>query len=123
MVRIAGVRLQDSKVAWVALTGIYGIGAVTAKRILAVAGVDLGLRVNALSDSQWKDIRAQIDLNYTVEGDLRKVIELNIRAMVSIKCYRGLKHRSGLPVRGQNTHNNARTRKGRGKAITNKKKV
>ena len=122
MARIAGVDLPREKRVEIGLTYIYGIGRVSSNRILEAAGVDPNTRVRDLTDDEVKRISAVIDETQTVEGDLRREIALNIKRLQEIGCYRGIRHRKGLPVRGQNTKNNARTRKGVKKTVANKKK-
>lgn len=122
MARIAGVDLPREKRAEVGLTYIFGIGRATATKILAEAGVDSSRRVHQLSDDEVNRIRRIIDANYRVEGVLRGEIARNIKRLMDIGCYRGLRHRRGLPVRGQRTHTNARTHKGPRRAIAGKKK-
>ena len=122
MARIAGVDLPREKRVEIGLTYIYGIGRVSANRILEAANVDPDTRVRDLTDDEVKRISAVIDETQTVEGDLRREIALNIKRLQEIGCYRGIRHRKGLPVRGQNTKNNARTRKGVKKTVANKKK-
>ncbi len=112
MARIAGVDLPRDKKVEYALTYIYGIGLSSAKKIVAAAGVDPNTRVRDLTESEVSELRRQIEGNYTVEGDLRRELSMNIRRLMEIGCYRGLRHRRGLPVRGQRTKTNARTRKG-----------
>ena len=121
MARIAGVDIPRDKRVVVSLTYIYGIGNTTAKQILANAGVSEEVRVRDLTNDQTDAIRAEID-KLKVEGDLRREINLNIKRLMEIGSYRGIRHRRGLPVRGQNTKNNARTRKGKAVAIAGKKK-
>ena len=121
MARIAGVDIPRDKRVVVSLTYIYGIGNSTAKQILANAGVSEEVRVRDLTNDQTDAIRAEID-KLKVEGDLRREINLNIKRLMEIGSYRGIRHRRGLPVRGQNTKNNARTRKGKAVAIAGKKK-
>ena len=121
MARIAGIDLPRDKRIVIGLTYIYGIGNTTAKKILAAAGVSEDVRVRDLTPDQEDKIRAEVD-NYKVEGDLRRDVALDIKRMVEIGCYRGIRHRKGLPVRGQRTKTNARTRKGPAKTIANKKK-
>ena len=123
MARIAGVDLPREKRVEIGLTYIYGIGRVSADRILEAANVDPSTRVRDLTDDEVKRISAVIDETMTVEGDLRREIALNIKRLQEIGCYRGIRHRKGLPVRGQRTKNNARTRKGPKKTIANKKKA
>ena len=122
MARIAGVDLPRDKRVEIGLTYIYGIGRVSANKILAEAKVNPDTRCRDLTDNEVKDISAIIDKDYTVEGDLRREIALNIKTLQEIGCYRGIRHRRGLPVRGQKTKTNARTRKGPKKTIANKKK-
>ena len=122
MARIAGVDLPREKRVEIGLTYIYGIGRVSADRILEAANVDPSTRVRDLTDDEVKRISAVIDETMTVEGDLRREIALNIKRLQEIGCYRGIRHRKGLPVRGQNTKNNARTRKGPKRTVANKKK-
>src|SRR4030042_3190992 len=123
MARIVGVDLPKNKRGEVGLTYIYGIGRCTAQNILDEAGVDRNLKVKDWNDEQQTKIRAIINDRYKVEGELRSVVQLNIKRLMDIGCYRGIRHRIGLPVRGQSTKNNARTRKGRRKTIANKKKA
>lgn len=122
MARIAGVDLPKNKRIEVALTYIYGIGRVTAQKILNLADVDWNIRTKDLNDDQVARIRDIIDKNYKVEGDLRREVALNIKRLMEIGCYRGLRHKLGLPVRGQRTHTNSRTRKGPRKPIGGRKK-
>lgn len=122
-IRIVGVDLPQNKCGEVGLTYIYGIGRSSAKKILAEAGVDPTLKVENWTDDQAAKIREIIGANYKVEGDLRSETQLNIKRLMDIGCYRGVRHRIGLPVRGQSTKNNARTRKGRKKTVANKKKA
>ena len=122
MARIAGVDLPREKRVEVGLTYVYGIGHSSAVRILKEAGVDLDTRVRDLTDEEVARIRDVIDRTQTVEGDLRSEIALNITRLIEIGCYRGIRHRKGLPVRGQKTKTNARTRKGPRKTVANKKK-
>ncbi|WP_044147061.1 30S ribosomal protein S13 [Enterococcus faecium] len=121
MARIAGVDIPRDKRLVVSLTYIYGIGNTTAKKILADAGVSEDVRVRELTNEQTDAIRAEVD-KLKVEGDLRREVNLNIKRLMEIGSYRGIRHRRGLPVRGQNTKNNARTRKGPARAIAGKKK-
>lgn len=121
MARIAGVDLPRNKQIVIGLTYIYGIGNTTAKKILATAGVEENVRVSDLTPDQEDKIRAEVD-NYRVEGDLRREKNLNIKRLMEIGSYRGIRHRKGLPVRGQHTKNNARTRKGKKVTIAGKKK-
>ena len=122
MARIAGIDLPKDKRIEIGLTYIYGIGQNTASKILAETGVDPDIRVKDLSEADVAKLRDYIYHNLTVEGDLRREVALNIKRLVEIGCYRGLRHRRGLPVRGQRTKTNARTRKGPVKTIANKKK-
>ena len=122
MARIAGVDLPKNKRVEIGLTYIYGIGRPTATKILEETGVDPDVRVKDLSEEEVAKLRDYIDANNTVEGDLRREVALNIKRLVEIGCYRGVRHRKGLPVRGQRTKTNARTRKGPVKTIANKKK-
>ena len=122
MARIAGVDLPREKRVEIGLTYIYGIGRVSADRILEAANVDPSTRVRDLTDDEVKRISAVIDETMTVEGDLRREIALNIKRLKEIGCYRGKRHRQGLPCRGQKTKTNARTRKGPKKTLANKKK-
>ena len=122
MARIAGINLPTNKRVMIALTYIHGIGKVTSKNICDAAGVNLSMRVNELSEQEVASIRQHIDGNVMVEGDLRRERTINIKRLMDLGCYRGLRHRRGLPVRGQRTHTNARTRKGPAKAIAGKKK-
>ncbi len=122
MARIAGVDLPRNKRVVVALTYIYGIGRVSSNKILEKAGVNPDIRVRDLTDDDVRKISAVIDEEYMVEGDLRREIALNIKRLQEIGCYRGIRHRKGLPVRGQNTKTNARTRKGPKRTVANKKK-
>ena len=122
MARIAGVNIPTNKQVHVALTYFHGIGHTTAKAICEATGVDPTRRVNELSDGDVLRIREHIDGGVQVEGDLRREVAMNIKRLMDLGCYRGLRHRRGLPVRGQRTHTNARTRKGPAKAIAGKKK-
>ena len=122
MARIAGVDLPKNKRVEIGLTYIYGIGRPTATKILEETGVDPDVRVKDLSEEDVAKLRDYIDANNTVEGDLRREVALNIKRLVEIGCYRGVRHRKGLPVRGQRTKTNARTRKGPVKTIANKNK-
>ena len=123
MARIAGVDLPREKRVEIGLTYIYGIGRTTSNKILAEAGVDPDIRVRDLTDEEVDKIRVSMeDLGVLVEGDLRRDIAMNIKRLQEIGCYRGIRHRRGLPVRGQNTKNNARTRKGPKRTVANKKK-
>ena len=122
MARIAGIDLPRDKRIEVALTYVYGIGQKTATKIIKETGVDPDVRVQDMSEDDVSKLREYIDHNLTVEGDLRRTVALNIKRLTEIGCYRGLRHRRGLPVRGQRTKTNARTRKGPVKTIANKKK-
>ena len=122
MARIAGVDIPNQKRIEIALTYIYGIGVKSARDILAKTGVNPDTRAKDLTEDEIAKLRDEIDANYTVEGDLRRSVALDIKNMVEINCYRGRMHRRGLPVRGQRTKTNARTRKGPAKTIANKKK-
>ncbi len=122
MARIAGVDLPREKRVEIGLTYIYGIGQSTAKRILAATGVNPDTRVKDLTDDDQAKLREYIDHNVTVEGDLRRNVALDIKRLIEIGSYRGVRHRKGLPVRGQRTKTNARTRKGPKRTIANKKK-
>ncbi|MBR5332810.1 MAG: 30S ribosomal protein S13 [Muribaculaceae bacterium] len=122
-VRIVGVDLPQNKRGEIALTYIFGIGRSAAKSILEKAGVDVNIKVKDWTDAQAAKVREVIGADYKVEGDLRSEIQLNIKRLMDIGCYRGIRHRIGLPVRGQSTKNNARTRKGRKKTVANKKKA
>ena len=122
MGRIAGVNIPTAKKIEVALTYIFGIGRKTAQNICAKTGVSPDLRVHQLSDDQVAKIREEIDSNLLVEGELRREVGVNIKRLMDLGCYRGLRHRKGLPVRGQSTKQNARTRKGKRKTVANKKK-
>ena len=122
MARIAGIDLPREKRIEIGLTYIFGIGRKSAKDILEMAGVNPDIRVKDLTEDQEAALRDVIDKNYTIEGDLRREVALNIKRLTEIGCYRGLRHRRGLPVHGQRTKTNARTRKGPKKTIANKKK-
>ena len=122
MARIAGIDLPREKRIEIGLTYIYGIGATRAKEILAKTGIDPDIRVKDLTDDQEAQLREVIEKQYLIEGDLRRATAMNIKRLSEIGCYRGLRHRRGLPVRGQRTKTNARTRKGPKKTIANKKK-
>ena len=122
MARIAGVDLPRDKRVEIGLTYIYGIGRTSSNRILAQAGVNPDTRVRDLTDDEVKKIAAVMDETQTVEGDLRREIAMNIKRLQEIGCYRGIRHRKGLPVRGQKTKTNARTRKGPKRTVANKKK-
>ena len=122
MARIAGIDLPREKRVEIGLTYIFGIGRKSAKDILEMAGVNPDIRVKDLTEDQEAALRDVIDKNYTIEGDLRREVALNIKRLTEIGCYRGMRHRRGLPVHGQRTKTNARTRKGPKKTIANKKK-
>lgn len=122
MARIAGVNLPTNKRVIIALTYIHGIGAKTAVDIANKLNIDHTRRVQDLSDAEILQIRETLDADHTVEGDLRRQTAMNIKRLMDLACYRGLRHRKGLPVRGQRTHTNARTRKGKAKPIAGKKK-
>jgi small subunit ribosomal protein S13 len=122
MARIAGVNIPTNKRVEVALTYIHGIGQTTAKQIIAKLGIEPDRRVQDLTDQEVLHIREEIDANQTVEGDLRRETAMNIKRLMDLASYRGLRHRKGLPVRGQRTHTNARTRKGKARPIEGKKK-
>ncbi len=123
MARIVGVDLPKNKRGEVGLTYIFGIGRSSARKILEKAGVDKNIKVKDWTDEHINRIRKIINDNYKVEGELRSQVQLNIKRLMDIGCYRGIRHRLGLPVRGQSTKNNARTRKGRRKTVANKKKA
>ena len=122
MARIAGVDIPNNKRVEIALTYIYGIGRKSANDILAATGINPDTRAKDLTENEVAKLRDEIENNYTVEGELRREVALNIKRLVEINCYRGIRHRKGLPVRGQRTKTNARTRKGPAKTIANKKK-
>ena len=122
-IRIVGVGLPQNKRGEIALTYIYGIGRSLSNRILAEAGIDRDIKVKDWNDDQAAKVREIIGANFKVEGDLRSEVQLNIKRLMDIGCYRGVRHRIGLPLRGQSTKNNARTRKGRKKTVANKKKA
>ena len=122
MARIAGVDLPREKKVEIGLTYIYGIGRVTARRILSSTGVDVSQRIRDLSEADVNKLRQEIERNYRVEGALRTEVAMNIKRLMDIGSYRGIRHRRGLPVRGQRTHTNARTKKGPRRAIAGKKK-
>lgn len=123
MARIAGVDLPRSKRMEIALTYIYGIGRVSSRKILTEAGINLNLKTDELTESQTAKIREILERDFRVEGDLRRDVSMSIKRLVDLSCYRGTRHRKGLPVRGQRTHSNARTRKGPAVAIAGKKSV
>ena len=122
MARIAGVNIPTNKRVVIALQYIHGIGPSLAQQIVAKVGIPAERRVNQLTDAEVLQIRETIDRDYQVEGDLRREVSMNIKRLMDLGCYRGLRHRRSLPVRGQRTHTNARTRKGPAKAIAGKKK-
>ena len=122
MARIAGVNIPTAKRVPIALQYIHGIGAFFAEQVCEALNIDRARRVNQLSDAEVLAIREYIDANFTVEGDLRREVSMNITRLMDLGCYRGLRHRRNLPVRGQRTHTNARTRKGPAKPIAGKKK-
>ncbi|RLD84148.1 MAG: 30S ribosomal protein S13 [Bacteroidetes bacterium] len=123
MARIVGVDIPDNKRGVIALTYIFGMGRSTAQTVLAKAGIDASIKVKDWTDDQKSEIRNIINDEFKVEGELRSEVQMNIKRLMDIGCYRGIRHRIGLPVRGQHTKNNARTRKGRKKTIANKKKA
>lgn len=123
MARIAGIDLPKNKRGEIGLTYIFGIGQSTAQRILTDSGIDLNKKVQEWNDDELTKIRTYINDNIKVEGGLRSEVQLNIKRLMDIGCYRGVRHRLGLPVRGQKTKNNCRTRKGKRKTVANKKKV
>ena len=123
MARIAGVNIPTNKRVEIALTYIYGIGRSISQEILTATGIDMNTRCDNLTEAEVAKIRDYIDKNVKVEGDLRRDISMNIKRLMDLGCYRGLRHRKGLPVRGQRTHTNARTRKGKAVAIAGKKKA
>ena len=123
MARIAGVDLRNNKQGEIGLTYIFGIGRSSAKKILDKCGIDPSIKVGDWDDAQVAAIRAEIAAEYKIEGELRSSVQMDIKRLMDIGCYRGIRHRSGLPVRGQSTKNNARTRKGKKKTVANKKKA
>ncbi len=123
MARIAGVDLPKNKRGEIGLTYIYGIGRSSSRKILSTCGIDFNTKVSDWNDDQISAIRNMISDKYKIEGELRSSTQLNIKRLMDIGCYRGIRHRIGLPVRGQSTKNNARTRKGRKKTVANKKKA
>ena len=123
MARIAGVDLPNNKQGEIGLTYIFGIGRSSAKKILEKCGIDSTIKVGDWNDEQIAKIRTEINENYKIEGELRSSVQMDIKRLMDIGCYRGIRHRVGLPVRGQSTKNNARTRKGRKKTVANKKKA
>lgn len=122
MARIAGVDLPRNKRAEVALTYIYGVGRSSSRKLLSQAGVDFNTRTDDLTETELARLRELVDQNCNVEGDLRREISMNVKRLMDLGCYRGLRHRKGLPARGQNTKNNSRTRKGPKKTVAGKKK-
>ncbi len=123
MARIVGVDLPKNKRGVIALTYIYGIGKSTASKIMEEADIDKNIKVQDWNDDQIATLRTILNEKYKVEGSLRSEVQMNIKRLMDIGCYRGIRHRSGMPVRGQSTRNNARTRKGRKKTVANKKKA
>lgn len=123
MARIAGVDLPNNKRGEIGLTYIFGIGRASARKILEECGIDFDKKVNEWSDDEISKIRTIIANEYKIEGELRSFVQMNIKRLMDIGCYRGIRHRIGLPVRGQSTKNNARTRKGKKKTVANKKKA
>lgn len=123
MARIAGIDLPKQKRSEIGLTYIYGIGRTSARKILEAANIDFNKRIGDLSDEEVAKIRSIITSDYKVEGALRSEVQMNIKRLMDINCYRGLRHRKGLPVRGQRTRTNARTRKGKRKTVAGKKKA
>ena len=123
MARIAGVDLPNNKQGEIGLTYIFGIGRSSAQKILDKCGIDRSIKVGDWNDDQIAKIRTEINENYKIEGELRSSVQMDIKRLMDIGCYRGIRHRVGLPVRGQSTKNNARTRKGKKKTVANKKKA
>ena len=123
MARIAGVDLPNNKHGEIGLTYIFGIGRSSARKILDTCGIDRSIKVGDWNDEQIAAIRTLINEEYKIEGELRSSVQMDIKRLMDIGCYRGIRHRSGLPVRGQSTKNNARTRKGKKKTVANKKKA
>ena len=123
MARIAGVDLPNNKRGEIGLTYIFGIGRYSARKILEECGIDFDTKVSEWNDEQIAKIRSLISNEYKIEGELRSTVQMNIKRLMDIGCYRGIRHRIGLPVRGQSTKNNARTRKGKKKTVANKKKA
>jgi len=123
MARIVGVDLPKNKRGEIGLTYIYGIGRSSARKILSTAGIDFDKKVQEWNDEDLSKIRTILNEDFKVEGELRSMVQMNIKRLMDIGCYRGVRHRIGLPVRGQSTKNNARTRKGRKKTVANKKKA
>ena len=122
MARIKNIELPNEKQVWIALTAVYGIGKNLGKTICQDAGVDFTKKIKDLSDDEINAIRKEVD-KYLTEGDLRREVQMSIKNKMEINCYQGVRHKKGLPVRGQRTNRNAHTRKGRGKVVANKKKV
>jgi small subunit ribosomal protein S13 len=123
MARIAGVDLPNNKRGEIGLTYIFGIGRSSAQKILDACGIDRNIKVGDWNDTQIAAIRAEVGDHYKIEGELRSTVQMSIKRLMDIGCYRGIRHRNGLPVRGQSTKNNARTRKGKKKTVANKKKA
>ena len=123
MARIAGVDLPNNKRGEIGLTYIFGIGRSSARKILDACGISYDTKVGEWDDAQIAAIRSEVGENYKIEGELRSSVQMDIKRLMDIGCYRGIRHRNGLPVRGQSTKNNARTRKGRKKTVANKKKA
>ncbi|HWL45998.1 MAG TPA: 30S ribosomal protein S13 [Ilumatobacter sp.] len=123
MARIAGVDIPREKRLEISLTYIYGIGPTTAKKLCTELGLDVNTKVSSLTEDEVNRIRAYVDANLTIEGDLRRDVQNDIKRKIEIGCLQGVRHRKGLPVRGQRTHTNARTRKGKKKTVANKKKA
>jgi small subunit ribosomal protein S13 len=123
LARISGVNIPSGKRVEIALTYVFGIGSTRAKKICKEARLDPNKRVNSLTEDELSVIRDIIDKKFVVEGDLRRDHSINLKRLIDLGCYRGIRHRKGLPVRGQRTHTNARTRKGKGRAVAGKKKV
>ncbi len=122
MARIGGVNIPSSKRVEIGLTYIFGIGRTSSRKICESTGVDLNKRVHELTDGELGQLRSYIDEHFSIEGDLRREVSMNIKRLLDLRCYRGLRHRKGLPVRGQRTNTNARTRKGKAVPIAGKKK-
>ena len=122
MARVAGVNIPDKKQAWISLTHIFGIGRTTALKICETTGIKFDTKISALNEQELEKLRKEVG-NFLVEGDLRREISTNIKRLMDIGSYRGIRHRLGLPLRGQKTKNNSRTRKGKRKTVANKKKV
>ncbi len=123
MARIAGVNIPTNKRVSIALTYIFGIGRTRAVQVCEKAGIDMALRINQLSDEEVMRMRDIIDKDFIVEGDLRREAAMNVKRLMDLGCYRGIRHRKGLPVRGQRTHTNARTRKGPSRPVAGKKRI